>query len=174
MLSKLIRVLLALTAIAPLSVSLAYVFAIKGHNVKWAVAAMVVCLMLGIVAHWVIKQSKSSLERLPITIKKAKSSDKEVIGFFLAYALPLIFRGDANPDFVAWGVAAALLLFVLWSTHSVQVNPLLGLMGYHFYEVETADGITYLLITRKRINNALTVRHVVQLSEHGILEANGV
>lgn len=64
-----------------------------------------------------------------------------------------------------------MLLFVLWSTHSLQVNPVLGLFGFHFYEVETADGITYLLISKRRINSAMAIKQVVQLSEYGILEA---
>jgi hypothetical protein len=68
-------------------------------------------------------------------------------------------------------MASLMLLFVLWSTHALQVNPVLGMLGYHFYEVETADGITYLMITKRKISNVLSVGHVVQLSEYGILEA---
>jgi hypothetical protein len=171
MLGKLIRVLFALTAVAPLSVSLAYVFAVKGQNFQWAAIAVLLCLLLGALSLSIVRQAREKLEALPIVVKKAKSADKEVIGFFVAYALPLLFKGDAAPDFGAWGLAALLLLFVLWSTHAIQVNPVLGLFGYHFYEVETSDAITFLLITRRKINHALAVKQVVQLSEYGILDA---
>ena len=171
MLGRFIRLLLALTAIAPLSISMAYIYAAKHQNLQFAFIATCLCLLLGAVALQVIEKSQRKLERLPVTIKKAKSADKEVIGFFIAYALPLVFRGQSSPDLGAWLVAACMLFFVLWSTHSLQVNPVLGLFGYHFYEVETADGITYLLISKRRIGNALTIKHVVQLSEYGILEA---
>ena len=171
MLGRLIRILLALTAIAPLSISLAYIYATKDQNYQLALVAALSCVLLGAGSLWIIEKAQARLERLPISIKKAKSADKEVIGFFVAYALPLVFRGQASPDFGAWILAAGMLLFVLWSTHSLQVNPVLGLFGYHFYEVETADGITYLLISKRRIGNALTIKFVVQLSEYGILEA---
>lgn len=171
MLGRFIRLLLALTAIAPLSVSLAYIYATKEHNLRLAFIAGCFCVFLGAGALWIIERAQSRLECLPISIKKAKSADKEVIGFFVAYALPLVFRGQSSPDVGAWILAAAMLFFVLWSTHSLQVNPVLGLFGYHFYEVETEDGITYLLISKRRISNALTIKRVVQLSEYGILES---
>ncbi len=171
MLGRLIRVLLALTAIAPLSVSLAYIYATHDANIQYAVIAGFFCILLGAGSICIIQTAQNTLERLPVVIKKAKSADKEVIGFFVAYALPLVFRGQSSQDLGAWLIAGTMLLFVLWSTHSMQVNPVLGMFGYHFYEVETSDGITYLLITQRKINSVLSVGNVVQLSEYGILEA---
>ena len=170
MLSKVIRVVFALTAVAPLAVSLAYVFA-REHALAYAALALVGCLILAWISKEVVSAASKRLERVPITIKKAKSADKEVLGFFVAYALPLIFRGQGTPDLGAWIVAGIMLLLVLWGTHSLQVNPVLGLLGFHFFEVETDDGITYLLITERRIDAAKSVVSVVQLSEYGILEA---
>jgi hypothetical protein len=172
MLGNLIRVLLALTAVAPLAVSLSYIYAAKEHNYKLAAIAAFACIVLGLLSLRIIDFARSKLEQLPITIQKAKSADKEVLGFFVAYALPLIFKGPAAPDLETWLVAGGMLLFVLFSTHAMQVNPVLGMFGFHFYEVETRDGITYLLISRRKINNVKTVTHVVQLSEYGILEAS--
>lgn len=171
MLGNLIRVLLALTAVAPLAISLSYVYAAKAQNFRLAAFAALACVALGGAALRIIAFAAARLERLPISIQKAKSADKEVLGFFVAYALPLIFKGAAAPDLDTWLVAGGMLLFVLFSTHSMQVNPVLGVFGYHFYEVETRDGITYLLITKRKINNVKTLTNVVQLSEFGILEA---
>ena len=170
MLGRLVRILLALTAIAPLSISLAYVFASQRKFV-WAGAAVGCCIALGWLALWIITRASERLEQLPISIQKAKSADKEVIGFFVAYALPLMFRGPSAPDLEGWVVAGAMLLFVLWSTHAIQVNPVLGVLGFHFYEVEAKGGVTYLLISRRKISNVLSVVRVAQLSEYGLLEA---
>ena len=163
--------LLALTAIAPLTISLAYVFGAKEHNYQLAAIAAFSCLLLGAISLKIISLASARLEKLPISIQKAKSADKEVLGFFVAYALPLIFKGTASPELDTWLMAGAMLLFVLFSTHAMQVNPVLGVFGYHFYEVETKDGITYLLISTRRINNVKSVTQIVQLSEYGILEA---
>lgn len=170
MLGRLVRVLLALTAIAPLSISFAYIYAAKEHNYQFAAIAAFSCVFLGAASFWIIDKASSRLEQLPIAIQKAKSADKEVIGFFVAYALPLVFRGQAAPDLDAWLMAGAMLLFVLWSTHTMQVNPVLGMFGFHFYEVETKDGITYLMITRRKISHVKSIVMVVQISEYGILE----
>lgn len=172
MLGKPTRVLLALTAIAPLSVSLAYVFATRDHNWLMAIWALCCCAALGIISSWIISSASTKFEQLPIVIKKAKSADKEVVGFFIAYALPLIFKGQADADIGAWLLATLMLIFVLWTTHALHVNPVLGLLGFHFYEVETQDGVTYLLISKRATNNVTSIKKVVQLSEYGILEAN--
>jgi hypothetical protein len=171
MLSKFIRVFFALTAISPLSISLAYIYAVHEKNLLYAGIAILVCIALGLLSIAIVHRARSNLERLPIVVQKAKSADKEVIGFFIAYVLPLVFKGESAPELGAWILAAAILLFVLWSTHSLQVNPILGMLGYHFYEVETKDGITFLLITRRNITNVKTIHHVVQLTEYGVLDA---
>jgi hypothetical protein len=124
-----------------------------------------------LLALWIIRRAGGQLEQLPIVIQKAKSADKDVIGFFVAYVLPLVFRGQSAPDLYGGLVAGTMLLFVLWSTHAIQATPMLGVMGFHFYDVEAKGGITYLMVTRRKISNVLTVSHVVQLSEYGILEA---
>ncbi len=170
MLNRIVRVLLALTAISPLSVSLAYLFA-RGQKYAWAIGALFACIAFGWLAQRIIVTAATKLETLPVSIVKARSADKEVIGFFVAYALPLILRGQSNPDLGSWLFAALMLFVVLWGTHAMQVNPVLGLLGFHFYEVETKGGITYLMITKRKITNAMSVDLVVQLSEYGILEA---
>lgn len=171
MLGKFVRILLALTTIAPISVSLAFLFS-RERKYEWAVGAFLFCLFLGWLARRIIDRASAKLEILPVTIIKAKSADKEVIGFFVTYALPLILRGQSSPDLPGWLFAVAMLIFVLWGTHTLQVNPVLGVMGFHFYEVEVKGGITYLMITRKKISNILSVASVVQLSEYGVLESN--
>lgn len=172
MLGKPTRVLLALTAIAPVSISLAYVFGAKNGDWLLAVLALCVCAALGIISSWIIASISEKFERLPVVIKKVKSADKEVVGFFIAYALPLIFKGEAGQDIGSWFLAAGMLIFVLWSTHALQVNPVLGLLGFHFYEVETQEGVTYLMLTKRTINNVGSIKSVVQLTEYGILEAS--
>lgn len=172
MLGKPTRVMLALTAIAPVSVSLAYIFASKNDDWLLAVWAICACLILGITSSWIISQASIKFERLPVVIKKVKSADKEVLGFFIAYALPLLFKGNAGLDFGSWLLAGLMLIFVLWTTHALHVNPVLGLLGYHFYEVETQDGVTYLMLTRRTINNVSSIDSVVQITEYGILDAS--
>ncbi len=170
MLGKPTRVLLAFTAIAPVSVSLAYIFFSHGISLLYVCMCLLLCIVLGLYSSWVIHKAAEDFQSLPITIKKAKSADKEVLGFFVAYALPLMFKGDVNPDIGAWAIAGLMLVLVLWTTHALHVNPVLGVIGFHFYEVETQEGVTYLLITKRAINNLKSLKTVVQITEYGILD----
>lgn len=153
-----------------MAISLAYVSAAKDHNVEYAIAATAFCIFFSFLGVHIIERSQQNLEILTVTIKKVKSADKEAFIFFVAYALPFIFKGESAPEISEWLMASGMLLFVLWSTHTLQINPVLGAFGYHFYEVETAEGITYLLIAKRKINNIVSVKQVVQLSEYGLLE----
>lgn len=171
MLGRTMRLLFAVTAMAPVSISLAYVYGARGSNLWLSALAVVCCISLGLLAHLIITKSSTDLPKLPITLKKAKSADREVVGFVVAYVLPLLFRGDPSVDLGAWVVGGLMLLFVLYSSHTLLVNPVLGVFGFHFYDVETEDGVSYLLITKRQINDILSVTTVVQLSEHGILES---
>ncbi|WP_273807249.1 MULTISPECIES: hypothetical protein [unclassified Pseudomonas] len=172
MLGKPARVVFALTAVAPISISLSYVLIKNNRDWVLALIALASCILLGALCRVIIKYSSKNFEVLPVVIKKAKSADKEVLGFFIAYALPLIFKGQEPPEMGAWMLAGGMLLFVLWTTHAIQVNPVLGLLGYHYYEVETQEGITYLMISKRAINDVSKIKKVVQLTEYGIIECN--
>ena len=92
------------------------------------------------------------------------------LGFYVAYAMPLLFRDMSSLDFGLITVAVVMFIFVIWSTGTFQVNPVLGLLGYHFYEVELKGGISYLLVTRRRIDDLSSISNVNQLSDHALLD----
>jgi hypothetical protein len=65
---------------------------------------------------------------------------------------------------------AALFFLIVATSHSYHFNPLLGFLGYHFYEVNIEGGITYVLITKQNIADCKSITQVVQLTEYMILE----
>jgi len=171
MLSKTFRIMLSLTSVSPIFISLAYVEFFREHHI-WKGATFTLTFPgIFCFAKFVVGKAKQSLERLPISIKKAKSTDKEVIGFCASYALPIIFRSESASDIQSWILASAILISVLITTNAMPINPILGLLGYHFYEVDSDSGIGYVLITKKHITNVSQINAVVQISEYGILEA---
>jgi len=121
-------------------------------------------------ARYIINFSKKNLEILNVKIKKAKSTDKEVISFCISYALPVIFRSSSASDLNSWLFASFLLFSVLWMTNAMPANPVLGLLGYHFYEVDLDSGVGYVLITKKSITHIKQIERVVQIGDYGILE----
>lgn len=95
-----------------------------------AVLAVIACVT-------VIKLAARQLSKNDVVIKSIKPADKEIVGFVLAYLLPLA-RGtqfDGVPMFVVLGV----FFLVVMTSNAYHTNPLLGLIGYHFYEVTIED-----------------------------------
>ena len=169
MLSNLIKTYFVATSLAPICFSLAYVSYHQKGSLLLVLLFISFAVLLGASSFKIINLAKNRLEVLNISIKKAKSTDKEVIGFFVAYVLPLIFK-DVNFDLGAIALFVILLGFVIWGTHAFQVNPLLGIFGYHFYEIDTESGVTFFLVTKKKIVNIRSISKVVQLSEYMVME----
>jgi hypothetical protein len=107
---------------------------------------------------------KSSLPEETLSTTKVKTADKEVLAFLIVYLLPLftkdlVFAGDLlTPAYVL-----AVIGFCVYHSNSFTFNPLLSMMGYHFYEVEIRDGMTFLLVSKqvlRRNDNAIRVREL--------------
>lgn len=118
MLGSLFRVIFSLTAVAPVFISLAYIFFQK-NNFTSSLISIFLCLLLGLISAWILEKSACSLEVLKVKIKKAKNSDKETIGIYIAYVLPLLFKGQTNGDLGVWILAVMLLIFVVWTTSAL-------------------------------------------------------
>lgn len=136
MLRFLPKLLLVATAFAPVMVTFAIVLWFDSQRslalglIGGAVLAVIACVT-------VIKLAARQLSKNDVVIKSIKPADKEIVGFVLAYLLPLA-RGtqfDGVPMFVVLGV----FFLVVMTSNAYHTNPLLGLIGYHFYEVTIED-----------------------------------
>jgi hypothetical protein len=69
----------------------------------------------------------------------------------IAYLLPVVSNGTIdlrNNSFVSIIVMVILILCV-FHTNTFHFNPLIGLFGYHFYEIKTTAGNTGMLLSNK-------------------------
>lgn len=166
MLRFLPKLLLVATAFAPVLVTFSVVFWFEGQHflalqlLGFAGLAVVACVLI-------IYLAGRHLSKNPVTIKSIKPADKEIIGFVLAYLLPLA-RGsqfDGVPMFVVLGV----FFLVVMTSNAYHTNPLLGLIGYHFYEV-SIDDVGYILISRRNLHNTRAIKTVVSLTDYMLLD----
>ena len=168
MLRILPKVLLVATSFAPVMLTSAAVSFWKKETttgfvlVATAFAAVGVCVL-------VMSAAARKLSRNPVTIKSIKPADKEIIGFVLAYLLPLA-RGSQFENFPLIVVLAVFFLVVMTS-NAYHTNPLLGLLGYHFYEV-TIDEIGYILVSRRTLHNTRAIKEVVSLTDYMLLDVS--
>jgi hypothetical protein len=115
----------------------------------------------------VLRRCRKVLAEEPLTTKKVKTADKEVLAFLLVYLLPLftkdlIFTGNwMTPVYVL-----AIIAFCVYHSNTFTFNPLLSMAGFHFYEVENDNGMTYLLISKQTIHRHDNVLRVKRLADY--------
>lgn len=147
-LSRFAQMALAATALSP--VLLVWAAAIYDVQPVEAGAAFAISILLVIVCLSTLALAGRELQSEPVGIKKASRLDKEVLAFLVTYALPLIAKDSAGKNLAALIVFVTVVGIVLVQLQILHVNPLLGILGFHFYEIERADGDSALVISRSR------------------------
>lgn len=167
MLNRFAHALLVLTSLAPVALvhGLSYLPDRPEVTLQWsAVAVGLVVVCVGLL--WL---AGGRGEREVLHVAQPKNVDKDVLAFLVSYALPLVVpTGNASNAFALLAFLA-LVAVVLYQAELVHVNPLLGILGYRFYEIPR-DGDSVLVITRGRLASG-TDRQVVRLTSTLWLES---
>ena len=165
------KFLLVVTSLAP--ILLAYcVNAYSNSNYLacyfYAISGVGFCAICLLVLYFCKRQLP--IQKLNVT--KVKSVDKQALAFLVIYLVPLF--SDNALDFQSHPVLAAYVLLivglVVYHSNAFTFNPILALMWYHFYEVETDDGMTYLLISRQLIRKQSNEYKVVEIADYMFMD----
>lgn len=169
MLNTLAKWLLTSTAIAPVALTYAWV-AYQAGSTQLALILGALCFALLMVCLGLLGYSRKTLERVSFTAKSVEAADSENVAFLLLYLLPL-FTGKINElTWQIWVPMIAIFAVITATSYSYHFNPLLGMLDWHFYKVESADGITYVLITKKQLRKAAEQIQVGQLTEYILID----
>ena len=169
LLSKFAKLLLTGTAIAPVCITYAWV-AYSDGNSSVALTLLAICVLLVVIALLLLKYVKTHVEKVSFTPVSIEAADRENIAFLLLYLLPLF---TAQFDSLNWQIwIPTLLVFgvVVGTGYGYHFNPLLGIIGWHFYKVGTEEGVTYVLITRKQLRAAKQQLTVGELTEYIVID----
>jgi hypothetical protein len=170
MLNIFAKVFLVATSFAPVLLTYAYVYYLKDGASAAAISLVVVTILLVLVCVLLIKAAKSTIGTVSFPISSVKTADTETVGFVVAYLLPLIAPDSATVNLNVLMFVLVIFFLVVLTTNSYHCNPLMGLLGYHFYEVTTAQEVTFLLITRRDVRNSRSVERVIQLTDYMVLD----
>jgi hypothetical protein len=114
-----------------------------------------------------------SSELIAFSAKKVESNDFMLFGFVASYFIPIINHG-VNLN-ITRSILVALFFFLLfWYINNIPAHPVLRLLKYRFYKVESATGMVYTLISRKEINDPKNIRQVKKISNWMLIEVNNV
>lgn len=90
----------------------------------------------------------------------------EIIVFLLAYLIPFVSADSImfTDEWMTGLYIFAIIFLVIVHTGAFHFNPVMGLLGYHFYSVKNKEGISYLLISKHEIRRPGVSIQTVQLA----------
>jgi len=169
MLSRFAKILFTSTAIAPVGLTYAWVAYTEGDP-SLALTLSVICVLLVLIAFLLLAYAKKHLERSEFTPVTVEAADRENMVFLLLYLLPLFTAQFDALNWEVWVPAIVIFAAVIGTGFGYHFNPLLGLLGWHFYKVGTNEGVTYVLITKKQLRAAKKCLIVGQLTEYIVMD----
>jgi hypothetical protein len=134
----------------------------------------IVCLVaagLSVIGLYAFFQIAKRQKRTSIPVAHTRLRDGDTLAYFATYLVPFI---AAQPHGLRDRAALALFLLtigVLYVRSTLfYVNPLLSLVGFRTFEVETESGRPMVLLTRRGFLRQAEQVHAAQLSDYVFLE----
>lgn len=141
---------------------------------RWSVWLIVAVLLVGLC--WaLLRYAAGNAQQHQIQIKEFERNDKEVLAFLLAYLLPFVssknmaFSGEWLTGAYIFGV----IFLVFAHAGAFHFNPVMGLLGYHFYSIKNGDGVSNLLISKAELRRPGMVVQTVRLTDGIYLDTGG-
>ena len=172
MLSKIAKLGLTITAIAPVLLAYSGVAFLKGDKVVSALLLggflSLFCLCLCLFCY-----VKNHLEPMEFRASSVEIADGENIAFLMLYLLPLFTGRIVTLDWQTLLPPLIVFGMAVMAGYSYHFNPLLGFLGWHFYKAGTEEGVTYIIISKKQFCNINQTIEAGQLTEYIVVDLGG-
>lgn len=169
MLNAFARFLLVSTSLSPLLGAVAVNQFARGEAAtRWG-AWLIVALLLVFLCWALLRYAAKNGQQHDFHIKEFERNDKEVLAFLVTYLLPFLSTekmGFAG-DWLTGAYVLAIIFLVITHAGAFHFNPVMGLLGYHFYAVKNGDGVSHLLISKNELSRPKQDVPTVRLA-HGI------
>ena len=170
MYSRLIRLFLVLTSLAPIFLSLAFVV-FRGNGInKQVIVVFSIALLLFVGGFFCVKFGSKKLEVFSGKIEGIKSADSEIFSFLLIYCLPFLIKNEPVPDYIMCLYIAVVFGVILYNSNCLYFNPALGILGFHLYEIVLKNGTTCVLLSRNTFRGIPNEIQMLRLSEYVLME----
>lgn len=175
MLNTLARCLLVSTSLAPVLGAVAinqYARDEPWTRWVWWLAAALVLVMLC----WaMLRYAARNAQKHKFHIKEFQRNDQEVLAFLLAYLLPFVSTENMSfsGDWLTGTYILGIIFLVIAHAGALHFNPVMGLLGYHFYAIRNGDGASQLLISKIELHRPGCEVQTVRLAHHIYLHTGG-
>lgn len=169
MFSAIVKTLFTLTSLTPICLIYAWVAISEGY--VWVPFWLVIATaVLVIVFYLVLTFATKNLETFAFEFTSVEPVDQENIAFLLLYLSPLFVDQMSGLNFNVLVPALGCYALLLATSYTYHFNPMLSLSGWHFYKVGSKEGVSYVLLTRKKIRNVDRIKKVGQLTGYMLLD----
>ena len=167
MLNWFAKVLLVATSLSPILGAVAVNQYTLGKSLSTWLPWLMVGLLLVFICWGLLRYAARAVQKHTLKIAQFEDKDKEMLAFLLAYLLPFAAAKDMLAD-VHWLTGAyvfAIILLVFTHARAFHFNPMMGLLGYHFYSLRDGDGISMLLISSFELRRAGSENKAVRVAQ---------
>jgi hypothetical protein len=170
MLNTFAKILLVSTSLSPLLGAVAITQFARGETVArygpWLAGALLLVFLC-----WVLlRYAAENVQEQTFRIKEFERNDKEVLAFLVTYLLPFLSTDKMGfaGDWLTGAYVLVVIFLVISHAGAFHFNPVMGLLGFHFYAVKNEDGVSNLLISRSELRRPGQEIQTVRLA-HNIL-----
>lgn len=141
------------------------------ENIIIGLSTIIVSLALVIAQLVILNVAKKQIVTKKIKISNI-SQDKEswLLAVYATYFVPFV-ESYFGKDFTVsnWILVFVGIVLLVLSQNTVN-NPILKIVGYKIYSIETEQGVNMTLITKKELRNRNSLSRVVRLFEYYVME----
>lgn len=169
MLNTFARFLLVSTSLSPLLGAVAVNQIARAEPAtRWG-AWLTVAILLVFLCWALLRYAAKNAQQHQFHIKEFERNDKEVLAFLVTYLLPFLSteKMGFTGDWLTGTYVLAIIFLVIAHAGAFQFNPVMGLLGYHFYTVKNGEGVSHLLISKDELRRPGRDVGTVRLA-HGI------
>lgn len=137
----------------------------------WLAAALLLVALCWAMLGYASRNAQKHLFR----IKEFERTDQEVLAFLLAYLLPFVSAENMSfsDEWLTGAYILGIIFLVIAHAGALHFNPVMGLLGYHFYSVKNGDGVSQLLISKTELRRPGGEVQTVRLAHHIYLHTGG-
>jgi hypothetical protein len=175
MLNRFAKFLLVATSLSPVLGAVAVnQFALGKSWPSWA-PWLVTALLLVLICWLLLRYAAGNGQKHLFRIELFESNDKEVLAFLLAYLLPFISAKDMafEGQWLTGAYILVIIFMVIAHAGALHFNPVMGLLGYHFYGVKNSEGVSQLLISKAELRRTGKELNTVRLAHNIYLHVGG-
>ncbi|MCO5096940.1 MAG: hypothetical protein M9884_05635 [Rhodocyclaceae bacterium] len=175
MLNRFAKFLLVATSLSPVLGAVAVnQFAIGRPWTGWF-PWLAVALLLVLVCLLLLRYAAGNAQKQALRIEQFENNDKEVLAFLVTYLLPFISSKDMafQGQWLTGAYILAIIFMVIAHAGAFHFNPVMGLLGYHFYGIKNSDGLSLLLISKSELRHKGDEIATVKLAHNIYLHTGG-